>query len=364
MDSAGNIIAWDDNVSKHIHMKSRFYIFMTTIIYFLVLFAVWKIIFIMACVPFDISFADSINVLLHGFKLDLSMSGYLTIIPALLLIVSVFVSAGKIVKMFNIYYWIVLSLVSIISVTDILLYPYWGFHFDSTVLLYLQKPKESLAGASVTEIVLGVIAVMISCFIACSGYVYLIRKKLLKLEKIKGWRSSAGVSAVMVLLLGMLFFPIRGGLKVSTMNVGKAYFSDNMFLNHAAINPHFNLMYSISKSEDFASQYQFFTTGEACRLFDDMNRPSDSLKTHQVLDTTRPNIVMIILESFSAGVIEPLGGLDGVTPCLNRLVDEGILFENFYANSFRTDRGLVSILSSYPAHPTTAVIKYPQKTQS
>ena len=43
---------------------------------------------------------------------------------------------------------------------------------------------------------------------------------------------------------------------------------------------------------------------------------------------------------------------------------EGILFTNFYANSFRTDRGLVAILSGYPAQPTTSIMKYPRKTQN
>lgn len=44
---------------------------------------------------------------------------------------------------------------------------------------------------------------------------------------------------------------------MSTMNVGKVYFSDRMALNHAAINPVFSLMSSLSKSEDFSSQYRF-----------------------------------------------------------------------------------------------------------
>ena len=69
---------------------------------------------------------------------------------------------------------------------------------------------------------------------------------------------------------------------------------------------------------------------------------------------------MFILESFSANV-----ALDSVVaPNMNRFAKEGVLFSNFYANSFRTDRGLVSILSGYPAHPTVAIMKYPQKTET
>lgn len=63
--------------------------------------------------------------------------------------------------------------------------------------------------------------------------------------------------ACLLLLAASLFIPIRGGFTVSTMNVGKVYFSDRMALNHAAINPVFSLMSSLSKSEDFSSQYRF-----------------------------------------------------------------------------------------------------------
>lgn len=59
-----------------------------------------------------------------------------------------------------------------------------------------------------------------------------------------------------------------------------------------------------------------------------------------------------------------LGGEPGVAVQLDSLAQEGVLFTNFYANSFRTDRGLVAILSGYPAQPTTSIMKYPRKTQS
>jgi len=49
---------------------------------------------------------------------------------------------------------------------------------------------------------------------------------------------------------------------------------------------------------------------------------------------------------------------------MDTLGAQGVLFTNFYANSFRTDRGIVSILSGYPAQPTNSIMKYPRKSQS
>ncbi len=47
---------------------------------------------------------------------------------------------------------------------------------------------------------------------------------------------------------------------------------------------------------------------------------------------------------------------------MDKFGKEGVLFTNFYANSFRTDRGLASIISGYPGQPSTSIMKYPEKT--
>jgi phosphoglycerol transferase MdoB-like AlkP superfamily enzyme len=73
------------------------------------------------------------------------------------------------------------------------------------------------------------------------------------------------------------------------------------------------------------------------------------------------------MESFSANAIEVLrreSQGDTITPHFNRLSQEGILFTNMYANSFRTDRGIVATLNGYLAQPTTSIMKYPAKSQT
>jgi phosphoglycerol transferase MdoB-like AlkP superfamily enzyme len=78
----------------------------------------------------------------------------------------------------------------------------------------------------------------------------------------------------------------------------------------------------------------------------------------------KPNVVFIILESFMSKTMTSLKGLPDVAVNMDKFAEEGVLFTNFYANSFRTDRGLVAILSGYPAQPTTSIMKYPRKTEN
>lgn len=338
-------------------MKQRILLFITIFFYFVLIFCIGKVAFtlIHASLGGGVSASDVYQILYHGLPLDLSTSGYFTAIPALILILSIWIKPQYIARTFNVYFIIILSVIAIITVVDIIIYPYWGFHFDSTVFLYLKKPQEAFASGSIIEIVLGLLFTIAFAAIIYTGYIFIIRKQVLNLKVPK---SICYTGIALTLLTALLFLPIRGGVTVSTMNVGQVYYSDNMFLNHAAINPNFNLMYSFTKSDDFASQYQFYDKDEAARIFNKITNQPHSDSIPKLLKSDKPNIILFILESFSANVASD----SLIAPNMSRFAKEGVFFENFYANSFRTDRGVVSVLSGYPAHPTVAIMKYPQKT--
>ena len=118
------------------------------------------------------------------------------------------------------------------------------------------------------------------------------------------------VSLALLLLTAALFIPIRGGFSVSTMNLSKVYFSRDQRMNHAAINPAFSFMYSATHQNNFDKQYRFMDPKIADELFAEMvDKPvaaTDSIP--QLLNTQRPNIIFIILESFSTHLMETFGG--------------------------------------------------------
>ena len=148
------------------------------------------------------------------------------------------------------------------------------------------------------------------------------------------------------------------------MNVGTVYFSDVLFLNHSAVNPAFSLFYSSLKAEDFDRMYRFFPEDKADQIFQEAHYSTLSHHTDSLLNTTRPNILLVIIEGFGGSFTEHIGKRKNITPNFDRLIDEGVFFSHFYANSYRTDRGLVSILSGYPAFPETSVLQYPDKCQN
>src|SRR6185436_20535532 len=82
----------------------------------------------------------------------------------------------------------------------------------------------------------------------------------------------------------------------------------------------------------------------------------------EILTTTQPNVVIIILESFTADVVAELAGEKNVAPAFNQLAKDGLLFTNVYASGFRTDQGIVSVISGFPAIPSYSIMRNIEKS--
>lgn len=306
----------------------------------------------------EFGFADYMQVMVHGASLDAATAGYLTAFPFLLVLISIWFRKFPLKKILYGYYILAAALISIIFVVDMALYTFWGFKLDASVFLYIDSPKEALASVSVGFILLRVLAILL--LIALNSWV------LLKITPsvLTATRKRIAGTAGMLLLGGVLFIIIRGGVTESTSNIGQVYFSNEPFLNHSAVNPDFSLLSSMGKSQDFASEFNFFDEEKRAALFDGLYPTTDGDSIIQVLNTKRPNILIILMEGFGGAFVEPLGGLPDVTPHFNRLSKEGIFFTNCYANSFRTDRGTVCTFSGYLGLPTASVMKIPAKSRT
>lgn len=361
-------------------MKERLIGFFKTYFLFVCIFILQKPVFMFFYHSLygDASWADWFKVMWHGLPLDLSLAGYLTAIPGLLFIVSAWTLSDILRRIWSGYFLFISILISLIFTVDLGLYEYWGFRLDATPLFYFfSSPKDAVASVSAWVVLGGIIAMVIYAGVLYAiFYSLLLQRRYFYRMKLPYRRLR--ISGVLLLLTGLLFIPIRGGFTVSTMNVGKVYFSTDQRLNHAAINPAFSLMESLSKQKDFGKQYRFMSAEEADGIFagmldpavlgkdtmavDSLGQSVDSLRS--LFTESRPNVIFVIMESFSSKLMKSLGGEANVAVHLDSLAQEGVLFTNFYANSFRTDRGLVAILSGYPAQPTTSIMKYPRKTQS
>ncbi|MDE6623410.1 MAG: sulfatase-like hydrolase/transferase [Alistipes sp.] len=312
----------------------------------------------------DASWGELAGVVLHGLHLDLTVAGYVTALPLLVVLLSLWVRLPERVwrPLLTGYFVVVSLFAAAIFAVDIALYEHWGFRLDATVLIYLADPKEAMAsvdwGLGVRQTLF--FAVWAAGMIALYGRVV----RLFDGERLRPL-AALPWSAVVLLLGGCDFLAIRGGTGASVANVSKVYFSSNLFLNHAATNPVFSFLSSLGDRGDFDTQYAFYDEAECAERFDALrgNGPATG-PSERVLRRERPNVVIVILESFARTIMEAEVGGEPVMPNLLRLKEEGIWFENFFANSFRTDRGEVAILSGFPAQTNVSIMKLPGKSRN
>lgn len=361
--------------------------FVKTYATFVVLFVLQKPLFLFlekgsATQPVDNIFTELPAVIWHGLPLDLSMAGYLSVIPGFLSIAVVWLKRDLVKPIMNIYFIIASLFITCSFLLNASLYPYWKYPLDSTPLFYFfTSPADAIASVSIWQVILSIVILIVLTI----GVWFTLRMRGEKRQQYSRYSYGYGgfgsgkrnrfddfdrhrgrTSIILLLLTGLLFLPIRGGITVSTMNTGQAYYSQNAYLNHSAVNPLFSLLESITHQEDFASLYRFMKDKEADKIFATMTSTSDE-NTYPLLNEATfkkgtPDILIVIMESFASDIMPSMGSYKDVAVCLDSIAQQSILFTRFYANSFRTDRGMVSILSGYPAQPTTSIMRYPRKT--
>ena len=308
------------------------------------------------------SLSDCLSVMRHGLSMDLSTAAYVIIIPWVVALASLFIRKLNPRKVLRPYHIIAALVLSLIFVADISLYPFWQFKLDASVFLYLDSPGEATASVSTGYLIIRILAVMAYAVII---YALLNRTTPKSFDYSPEKRSGKSLTAVALILAGgLLFLAIRGGVKESVMNVGRAYFCDRQFLNHSAVNPAFSLFSSIGKSKDFKKQYRFMSKEKAEVYFDSFyNQGRDTSLIIMLLNNQRPNILIIEMESFGSTYTDPNDpnySYETVTPNYWRIAREGIIFNNLWCNSYRTDRGTVCIFSGFPAFPKTSLMKQPK----
>ncbi len=341
-------------------LKNRFFCnliyFFTWVIYFL--FARFLFLCYYLEKASSLSFLTKLKTFYHGLKLDFSFAAYLSTIPFLLILFSIFVPRKIINAIIKPYTFLLIFIINLLMIIDIVLYKSWGVRIDATLLNYANTPKIMLASVSGTLLFFGILIWIVLSLLICFCFNKALNFSFSKLEKGKLWEIP-----IFFLLIGFLIIPVRGGFQNIPINQSNVYFSKQMFANHVAVNFIWNFTNTLTHKTGNKNPYKNFNPETAKKI---INKTKNLLLSgnDSILKTPNPNIILIIWESLSAKAVGVLGGTPNATENLNRLAKEGILFSNFYGNGDRTDKGLAAILSGYYPQPTRSIIKMPNKTQS
>ena len=186
------------------------------------------------------------------------------------------------------------------------------------------------------------------------------------------WYWDRGLSFIWLLIIGLA---TRGTLDHRPLNPSFASMSTNRVVNEIASCGIFNLLYEWShrfKNEftPLKSVIELPPPDEAVRrsrkLLAEQGQFTDDSVNPLLRSVTNGkrasplNIVLVVMESFTARLTGCLGGSPALSPQLDKLANEGVLFERCYATGERTIQGLEAAVCSFPPLPGAGVIKRPQ----
>ena len=333
--------------------------FLKQVLFWLLFFQMNRLVFLVYHLP-EISKLPVFTALasfIYGIRLDLSTVGYVIAFPFLLLVFQSLINHKIIGSISKTYTLLILLVFSIISSVELGLYDEWKTKMNYKALTYLEHPSEVVKTASWRITIISIIAIIIQFSIG-----YLFFNKYVFQKTLAGKRSYLFTALFGLIMPFIIFLGIRGDLGPVPINQSSCYYSKSNILNDAAVNSGWNLMHSIVHNYKYLDKnpYLSYTPKEAQAIVDSVYSINKDT-TISVLTTNRPNLVFILLEGWSADLIKSLGGYDSLTPNFDKLTKEGLLFTNMFSCGDRSEQGMASIFSGFPAQPNTTILKQVDK---
>lgn len=342
--------------------KSLFF-FIRFFTFWLIFFALDRLIFLFIFHKKlrGIPFSEKLATCYHALRLDLSMTAYFAVLPIIFFLIGYFSNRKSInLRVVGVYNKILLVISSILSLANFHIYREWGTKVnDQAIFFAFESPKEALASSTSIPIFLTIVVFLLLLGIGFYVHRLLFKETLLKFQPTPIY-AKIGIA---IFLLALNFLIIRGGLGVAPNSQSMAYFSKYEILNQASLNTEWNLVSSLlAAKKTHHNPYQYFDDRQSDLTSRNLFEASKG-NTPKILTTNRPNIVLFILESFTADLTKTLGNEDGITPGLDSIISQGILFDHIYASGNRTDKGLIATLAGFPTLATGSIVKWPEKMQ-
>ncbi len=294
-----------------------------------------------------------VGAFLRGLWLDNVVGCYILIIPLLATVVSCLIGySGKwLLKPILVWMQFLWSLVFLISAANIPYFQYFFKNINSSIWNWAEYGTQTfglLFGEPSYYPPLIAFIVVVFLFVRMTDRMcksFADERK----HSDKRWATAL----IGVLSLGLCVFGIRGRTGYNPIKVSAAYYCEDAFLNQLGVSPTFNLL--TSTLDDFRPENKKLhltdpneAVGSAAKYYGwtDDNQEQPPVST---VSGKRRNVVLIFMESMSANLMGTFGNKDNLTPFLDSLASESILFTNFYSTGIHTNQGMFATLYSYPA---------------
>lgn len=293
-----------------------------------------------------------------GVRFDTVILVYFLALPFLVLFLNdlLFKNNSKGLKLVKILVFFLLSILFFIGGADIPYFGHFNYRLTSAALMWMDNPSFVFGmifqEPSYWGILIPIILILFLFYRSNNAIV----KNTFQQNQVIHW---ANKLTAFILFSGILFFGLRGKFDFDQSPLGPvdAYYSDYSIMNQMAMNPAFTFLKSLTDAQKSSNQEidlmdnqlaiekvkkYLVRTGNAYSPITQQVIPDSSL-------TTKPNVVLIMMEGLSAVRLEAFGSKHNCTPFLDSLAKQSVLFKNIYSAGIHTHNGIYGTLTSFPS---------------
>ncbi len=347
-------------------MKKFWITLFKMLILLLLLFATMRAIFLIKYWSLVTLGGVPLGVMLKGFwsalPLDIATACFMLALPVIYMFVSLLIDKDTLFAPLRWYFYLIVAVYNLAAFGDIGIYGEWRTKLSYRALLYLQNPSEVINTAETEQTLLLIVLWTFFTILFCWLYAKFVEPKELALNNEEKKLNKFMLSGSFVLVIGFLFLGMRGGFNEIPITSSKVYYSNYKIANEMSVNPAYYLVENILNSKKVESHAHFnYMDFESAKKRTEKLHAITCDSTTSILKMERPNIIVVLLESWSADLIESLGGEAGITPNFHELEKDGLSFTNMYASANRSQHAMSSLFGGLPGMPVTTITNHPDK---
>lgn len=349
-------------LQKILKFSVRFKIILSLLIVLLITYSLLRLFFLIVNFNFydDVTFSEILTAFLIGIRFDISSILMLNI--PILVITFIPIKNFNQTKFRNIYLWSVYFtniLGIVLNIADFGYFPTIQRRMTFEPFTAVEDTLRMIPSLIISYFYLLVIFLLFA-FI----FFKVIKKIINKISSVEYSFSYKVFAFELIIIIIFTTIGIRGGFQLKPIRQTNAFFNDNRSLGYLALNTTYTVLrsyfqYSLPdfhfySNKDVKSEIKELIFSKDESLVDS-NYFFMRIKNPKS-NPERKNIIIFIMESWSAQYIGAITGKKTCTPFFDSLANNGILFTNFFASGQRSIEAVPSILASIPAVFPTSFI--------
>lgn len=289
----------------------------------------------------------------RGSLFDMSVNSYILLIPFIFLSLGYFIPPAR--KWFNYISVFIICIFYIFAIaihlTDIPFFAYFNSRLTNSILNWTDDLGLMIKSRFSTLTYYPYIVLFIIFSIAFCRWIKILANKTILIQSVR--ENKIYTKIIIFIVFGFLLFNgIRGNLnyKVYPLRIADSFFLQYSFPNQLGLNPLFTFFdsYKDKKPKYIDDKEAIQNTQNYLNVKRKYESPiARDIKFDSA--STKPNVVIFIVESLSAFQMKRYGNKENFTPFLDSLAKVSATFDNIYTAGMHTYNGVFSTLFSIPS---------------